>query len=168
MRGPAPSRRVKLAAAIAAVLIAVSAAALVLYARGGGPIPSWLGFLSAAQSDPLAPSGPAETVLRTLRLAGYERAVVGDERGTAVLRVEVPLVDTAVDIDITWQTGVAALTAAYPDASRYVVQVFEGDRGLVEMRIGGDDARRAVDADDAEGLLAASEFVFLTTEATDE
>ncbi|TLM78866.1 MAG: hypothetical protein FDZ75_08950, partial [Actinobacteria bacterium] len=59
------------------VLLALGLAALWFYAQGGGPLSPRLAFLAPALTDPLAASDSQETVLRAVRLAGIERAVVG-------------------------------------------------------------------------------------------
>lgn len=151
-------RRIWLTLAIVAVLLG---GALWLYGRGGGPLPASWSFLSPAEFDALAPSGPAETVLRTVRLAGFERAAVGEAGGVAVLRLEMPGVSSAVDAEIGWQIGFAALSVGYADASEYVVQLFEGDRGLLEVSADGAAAREAVEADDPAALREASRFTYL-------
>ncbi len=104
---------------------------------------------------PLEPSGPEETVLRVVRLAGIERAVVGVAEGTAVLRLDVPAITSAPDVEIAWQAGFAALAEAFPDAEQYVVQLFTDTRPLIELRAAGTDARAAVDADDPAALRSA-------------
>lgn len=136
------------------------------YARGGGPVPSWLPFQSRL-GDPLAASGPAETALRTVRLAGFERAVTGDSDGVAVMRLELPEVNSAGDIEVAWQTGFSALTAVYPGHNRYVVQVFDSAGSLLEVSGEGRDVRAAVQADDGDALRSAVEFVFLSEEGDD-
>lgn len=148
-----------------AILLLVALTGVVLYARGGGPLPDWLGGDASVIQDPLAASTPAETVLRTLRLAGFQRVVVGDESGTAMLRVQLPAVNTAADVEIAWQSGIAALSAGYPSASDYIVQVFADDRGLVEIAWEGEAARDAVERDDAEELTGAAGFTYLGPEA---
>lgn len=153
--------------AVAAVgLIALVVLGASFYARGGGPVPSWFPFQSRL-GDPLSASGPAETALRTVRLAGFERAVVGNGDGTAVMRLELPQVSSAADVEIAWQTGFAALAAAYPGDDRYAVQVFDGSRSLVEVRGKGRAIRAAVEADDGDALRDAVEFVFLSEEGVD-
>jgi len=136
------------AAFVAVALIAAGGATVWLYARGGGPVPSSLAFLRPAEPDLLAPSGPAEQVLRTLRLAGVERAIVGEERGVAVVRVEAPRADSSADVAIAWQSGLGAMRDAYPGAKRYVVQVYgPAAQPLLEMAWIGDDARGSDDPD---------------------
>lgn len=144
-----------------AALIALCAVGVWLYGRGGGPLPQALSFLSDARSDPLAESDSDESALRTMRLAGFERAVVGAEGGSAVLRVELPTVTTAADLEIAWQTGYATLAVVYPDANEYVIQLFEGAHGLLELSAQGSVIRQAVSADDAFALKEATDFTFL-------
>lgn len=153
---------------VVVAVVAVVALLLALYVRGGGPLPGGLGFLDGRVQDPLAASGPAETVLRTLRLAGYERVSVGDEDALALVRLAVPRVDTSADVELAWQVAAGSLAVAYPEAGTYVVQVFEGTRGLVEVEWDGDAARAAVDSDDPQALSSAANVTFLTTEADDE
>jgi len=113
-------------------------------------------------SDPLlAPSGPQETVLRVVRLAGIEHAVVGDASGMALLRIDVPVIASAPDVEIAWQTGFAALAEAYPAAGEYAVQLFVDAGPLLEVRADGDAVRSAVDADDAASLRSAFEPRFI-------
>lgn len=115
------------ALALVAIALLTGVAALVLYGRGGGPLPGWLSFLGPERTDLLAASGPAETTLRTLRLAGIERATVGAESGTVVVRLELPAAQTSTDVTAAWQIAIGALAGAYPDEKRYVVQVFGAD-----------------------------------------
>lgn len=104
---------------------------------------------------PLEPSGPEETVLRVLRLAGMERAAIGVADDTAVLRLDVPTIISPPDVEIAWQTGLAALAEVYPDAEWYTMQLFTDAAPLVELRAAGTDVRAAVDADDPAALRAA-------------
>lgn len=154
-------------AVVVASAMLLALGALVLYARGGGPVPSWFP-VKPATADPLADSGPAEVALRAMRLAGFERAVAGDEGGMALLRVEIPDVASAAELEIAWQTSVAALARAYPDADRYVVQLFAPE-AVPLLEVDFDDAqaaRAAVDADDATALRAAAAFVLLPEEGS--
>jgi len=166
--GPAggPPRRVVWIGATSAVVALLLVAAW-LYARGGGPVPSWWP-LSSAGFDPVAASSPEEAVLRSVRLAGFQRAVAGDSGGTAIVRLEIPEVSSAADAEIAWQAGVASLVEAYPGAGTYVVQLFEGPAALLEARWDGGQARGAVAADDAAALKARAEFVYLPREAAGE
>jgi hypothetical protein len=158
-RGP----RVVLIVVSAVVVVAVLAGAIVvLYARGGGPLPEWAAFLRPGGAEVLAPSGPAETVLRTLRLAGYQHAIVGDAGGTVVLRIEVPAVRGPADVGLTWQTGMAAAITAYPRASRIVVQVFSPTQALVEVAADAGAVAAAVKADDASALRRSSTVRYLS------
>jgi hypothetical protein len=117
-------------------------------------------------SDPLlAPSGPQETVLRAVRLAGIEHAAVGDADGMALLRIDVPVIASAPDVEIAWQTGFAVLTEAYPAVSHYTVQLFVDAGPLLEVRADGDAVRSAVDADDAASLRSAFEVRFIAAAA---
>ncbi len=152
-------------AVFAAAAVTVFAAVLfVLYARGGGPVPRAFSFLSPGAGALLAPSNAEETVLRSLRLAGIERAVVGEERGSAIVRLEAPTVSSAGDVTIAWQTGMATLAQAYPRADEYVVQVFAGGEGYLEVVAEGGAARAAIDADDPAALLGAAELRLLPEE----
>ncbi|MBA4371121.1 MAG: hypothetical protein C0418_06055 [Coriobacteriaceae bacterium] len=146
----------------ATAAVVVSIALLGLYARGGGSVPAFLSFLSPSGPDYLAASGPAESVLRTLRLAGYERAVAGMESGTAFVRIELPSVASPADVELGWQSGIGALATAYPNAGPYVVQLFgPGQQALLEVSIPGEKARAAVGANDGLALRAASTFHYL-------
>lgn len=108
--------------------------------------------------DPLAASDAPEQVLRTLRLAGVEHAVVGEERGTAIVRLQIPAVSSAADVEIAWQVAVTALAESYPRARTYAVQLFgPGAMPLVEFDAHGRDARRAIDADDAAKLRSTAD-----------
>lgn len=134
------------AVALVAVLAVLGAAGLWFYARGGGPLPARLAFLAPRSSDPLAASDAQEVVLRTMRLAGIERAVVGQAGHTVMVRIEVPTADSAADVAVGWQTAAAALSESYPTARRYVVQVFApGALPLVEYSWSGDALRDARD-----------------------
>jgi hypothetical protein len=119
-----------------------------------------LGVLFArAVSDPdrelLGRSGAQETVLRSLRLAGIEHAAVDFDDGVAVLRVDIPALTSASDATIVSHSAFATLTAAYPGAERYVVQLFATGRPLIELSGAGDDIRDAVDTDDPATLDSA-------------
>jgi len=148
-----------------ALWIAIGAVALVLFGyamfiRGGGAAPGWLDFLSPAAANPLDSSGAEEQVLRSMRLAGIDLAVVGEQRGQAVLRAMLPAVNSAPDLEIAWQSGLAALTTAYPSAREYVVQLFVDSTPLVELRVAGGEGREA-----AEGAPLADQptrFIYLT------
>ncbi len=111
---------------------------------------------------PLEPSGPAETTLRTLRLAGVEHASVGSANGAAMVRLASPALNTAPDVEIAWQTGLSSLVGPYPEADVYVVQIFDAARPVLEARWDGDDARAAVGGDDARSLRRIARFTFLT------
>lgn len=163
-------------AAVAVALVAV-AVLVVLYARGGGPVPGALSALSPAPAgDSLASSDARESVLRTLRLAGIERGVVGDADGVAVVRLEVPEVSGPADVELAWVTGAGALAGSYPDASRYVVQVYAAAPGaasavptaapmpLLEVAWDGAGAREAVEADDPAALRKAAKFRVISRE----
>ncbi len=148
-------------ALLALVLIAVPV--MVLYARGGGPVPFVLAPLRPVGVNLLAESTPQEQVLRTLRLAGIERAIAGDSRGTAVVRLELPSAQSSVDVAAGWQAGLAALRSAYPDARGYVVQVYgPGQQPLLEMTWNGADARAA--GDDEETLRTTAGVRYLSSE----
>ncbi|MDH4140210.1 MAG: hypothetical protein OEV43_06515 [Coriobacteriia bacterium] len=166
MRLPLTRRAWTSAGVAAAVLAALLFTGFYFYLRGGGPVPSWVPIRPAIQ-DPLAPSEPPEQVLRSMRLAGFERAVAGEGAGFAIVRVEVPSVGSPADVEIAWQTGAASLAEAYPDAGRYVVQVFDPSQALVEVRWDGDSARDAVTADDAGALFSSAQFVHLTGEVSE-
>lgn len=144
----APTSRRWLIAGVAGVAaIAIAAVLGWLYVRGGGPIAPQLSFLRPAATGSLDASPPAEQVLRTLRLVGVDRAVVGDRGGEAVVRIELPAADSSADVTVAWQGGLGALRSAYPSARRYVVQLFgEGAEPLVEMSWSGQDARATDDA----------------------
>ena len=114
-----------------------------------------------AEDSLLAPSGPDETVLRTLRLAGIEHAAIGEADGVAVLRVEIPTIASHPDVEIVWQTGFAALSSTRPRAGRYVVQLFAESAPLVELTADGGAVRAAVETDDPGSLRAASEAAFI-------
>lgn len=165
----------------ALVLLMLIAALFALYARGGGPLPAFIEPLAkkaAPPPDPLSRSDGAHSVLRTLRLAGVDHAIAGDSGGTAVVRLEVP-VASAADVELAWETAFAALAPAYPDARRYVVQVFAtpdatasaavpaaqtapAPVALVEADAPGPAVRSAVSAGDAQALRRAATFRYLS------
>ncbi|MBE0475939.1 MAG: hypothetical protein IBX62_02440 [Coriobacteriia bacterium] len=150
-------RALAAAAAAAAAVAALAALAVVsLYARGGGPLPAPLRFLSPA--DAPAHDSPSVTALRTLRLAGYDHAVVGEEDGTVVVRLSVPSVASPADVELSWQTALAVGAAAYPEAERCAAQVFSGGQALVEVRADGGEVR---EAPDAAALRARAEIAYL-------
>lgn len=137
--------------------------AYVLYAQGGGPVPAYLAFLSPAESRLLASSSPAEQTLRSLRLAGIDRAAVGEANGIATARVEVPAVTSAADVEIAWQTAVAALSQSYPGARVYDVQLFGPDAtALVQLTFPGSEARSDVTANDPAALRRVATVRYLS------
>jgi hypothetical protein len=162
---PAPDggRRWLVTAGIAGALaIAALGAGLYLYARGGGPLPQWAGSLRPGAYTVLEPSSPAEVVLRTLRLAGYERAAVGEVGGTVVVRVECSSVASPADVELTWQTAMAASYAAYPGAGTFVAQVFVPSQPLLEVSAPAAAVSAAVKTDDAALLRKASSVRYLS------
>jgi len=158
---PAGRRRGLVIGLAVVTVVGAIAVGVALYARGGGPLPDWAGILRPPEAV-LEPSSPAESVLRTLRLAGYERAAVGDADGSVVVRVETPGVGTTADIQMAWQTGMAAASAVYPDASTIVVQVFASAQPLVEVSASAEGVRAAVAADDASALRRLCTFRYLS------
>ncbi len=134
---------------------------LVLYGRGGGPLPDSLGFLRPAGQELLASSGAEEKVLRVLRLAGYDRAVVGRSGLKVVVRVDAASVLTPAEMELTWQTALSAAGEAYPSSSAIVVQVFAGDDALLEVEATTRDVRKAADMDDGQALRTAATFRYL-------
>lgn len=108
-------RRLMWAAIVICIATALVGGVLfALYVRGGGPVPDAFAFLRPRAADPLAASSPAETVLRTLRLAGFDRASVGVREGTVVVRVAMPATDSGRQVELTWQTALTAGALAYP------------------------------------------------------
>lgn len=134
------------------------AAALALGALAG-----WFVFhaLVGGVADPLAPSGAEETVLRTLRLAGVERAVVAFASDSAMLRVDLSAPSSAADVEIAWQTAFGVLAGTDDRSDRYVVQLFADGAPLLEMEAIGEDARSAVHGDDPTGLREALSLTFI-------
>jgi hypothetical protein len=114
--------------------------------------------------DPTAPSGPAEAVARTLRLAGFEEVIV-DGGSTAVARLKLPSVNSAADVELAWQAAMSALSVAYPTADEYVVQI-ASDRDLLQVAADGESVREAVGADDASMLREAATFELVHEEAS--
>ena len=138
-----------------------------LYFRGGGPAPSWSPF-STARTAAVSTSDTEENVLRAIRLAGFERAVVGNDSGSAVLRLEIPAVSSAADVEVAWQAGVASLVVGYPKADTYIVQLFEGEQSLLEVSWPGDMARAEVEAGNSGALRSDATFVYLSEAGGDE
>jgi len=142
------------------LLLTILAFALVLTGCGGDePVPGGEGF------DPLAVSGPSETVARAMRLAGFEEAIVGNDRSAATVWLRVPEVNSAADVELAWQAGVASLAAAYPSAKQYVVQI-ASDTDLLEVRVDGGVARDAIESDDAAALHEEADFIYLGRDAS--
>ena len=145
----------------AALLLAVGVYAL--YVRGGGPVPERLAFLSPAESALLAESSPAEAALRALRLAGIERAVVGEQGSDIVARIQVPAITSAADIEMAWQTAATVLSQSHPGARTYVVQLFGLDAvPLIEVSLPGRETRETVGANDAAALRSAATVRYLS------
>ncbi len=105
--------------------------------------------------------GAAETVLRTSRLAGYLAAEVGADRSEAVVALRLPSANSAADIELAWQTGMAILSEAYPKARSYRVVVGTEDVALLSVTARRRDAREAVEQDDPAALKAAATFRLL-------
>lgn len=161
---PSPARGRRLAwtlAGIALLIVVVGAGLFVLYARGGGPVPAALSFLSPKAADILGPSSAEEAVLRTLRLAGYDHAVVGESGGIVVVRVDVPSVKTPADVELSWQTALAAGATSYPRAGTVVAQLFKGELSLVEVTADADTVRDVSQRDDGAALRKAAHFRYL-------
>ncbi|MDF1541554.1 MAG: hypothetical protein RQ731_07200 [Anaerosomatales bacterium] len=127
-------------------------------------------LIARSISDPdrvlLARSDQRETVLRSLRLAGIEHAVVGFGDGVAVVRIDVPVLVSASDATISSQASFATLAAGYPSAREYVVQLFASGHPLVEVSATGDAVRDAVRADDT-GILHSALAARLITRSVD-
>jgi len=153
MRGP------HLLTRVAGAFIALVASAVLVLAI-------FMGQLRAPHGDfevrPIAPSTSAETTLRALRIAGIEHASVGLWRDATLVRVAVPAIDTSADIEIALQVAVTAVTAGFPESETYMVQLFQADQPLLQVEWSGDDARTAIDADDASALRRGGNFTFLT------
>ena len=110
--------------------------------------------------DPLAPSSPVEAVQRTARLAGFETVTAGEDGGIASVRLTLPAVSSAADVEIAWQTGFAALVVAFPQAREYVVRIQDEQQALLELRGDVDMVRTAVAVDDARALLDSAEKAY--------
>jgi hypothetical protein len=135
---------------------------VVLYARGGGPLPAALGFLAPGPVDPLAPPSPAETALRTLRLAGFDHAAVGESGGTVVVRVAMPGTADATKVQLSWQTALSAGALAYPGAGKVVAQLFSASNTpLLETSADARVIRDAARRNDAAALARATSFRYL-------
>lgn len=155
-------RGLVIAGVVAAMVAAGLGAGLYFYARGGGPLPRWAGSLRPGADVVGQPSSPAEVVLRTLRLAGYQRAAVGEKDGTVVVRVESPSLESPADVALTWQTAMAAACAAYPGARTLVVQVFVPAQPLLEVSAPAAAVSAAVKTDDAALLRKACSVRYLS------
>lgn len=158
-------RRALLGAGAVVVAAVLLVGGFVLYARGGGRVPSWASRLSPVRAGLLDASTPAEQVLRTLRLAGVERAAVGADGSTVVLRIEVPAVESAADLTLAWQAGLGALLEAYPPgrARRYAVQLYgPGAEPLLQLAWDASEAEAAWGRGDAAALRDAAETRYLS------
>ena len=121
------------------------------------------GCAKPAAQEPLSASLPAEQTLRALRLVGVDHAAVGEEAGTVTLRIEVPAISSAGDVEIAWQAGVGVLGESYPRARRYVVRLASADgQPLVEFEVRGREARALLGRKDAAGLRKAAVVRYLT------
>jgi hypothetical protein len=159
---PARSRRMAWALTVVALLLAAGGITLfVLYARGDGPVPAAFSFMSPKPPDVLAPSSAEETVLRTLRLAGFDRAVVGVSGGTVVVRVDVPLLAGPDDAERSWQTALTSGALAFPRAGTVVAQLFSGSTPLLEVSADADTVRDTAQRDDGAALRKAARFRYL-------
>lgn len=159
-------RNSPIALALAAVLL-LAVGVCALYARGGGPVPQGLAFLSPAGSSPLGASSPDEQALRALRLAGIERGVVGEHGSVAFARVEVPAITSAADIEVAWQTAAAALSQSHPGTQTYAVQLFgPGATPLLQVSLPGRATRTAVAANDAAALRGTATVRYLSKGAS--
>lgn len=144
---------------VAAVVIGLTASWA--YGRAGGCVPWWCGGLGDRWQRPLAPSCVEERALRTLRLAGFEYAVVGSRWRTVVVRVQLPEVREAGDVERAWQTAAAAAVRSYWYAGDVVVQLFDAQASLLQARFRASDVRDAVKADDGERLRLDGSFAYL-------
>ncbi len=153
--------RIAVASALAVAALTI-AALVVLYARGGGPVPDALEFLRPKAPDPLGPSGSAETALRTLRLAGFDQAVVGESGGAVVVRVAMPEVRAPAQVELSWQTALAAGALAYPYARSVTAQLFApDDTPLLEVSADAVIVRSAAARDDAASLRRYARLRYL-------
>ncbi len=116
---------------------------------------------AARPQDPLAASQPAEQVARTMFAAGVYPVGVGESGGTAVLRFSLPAADSAADVLIGTAAARSALTRAYPDARRRVVQVLSpAGAPLAEIVMGRDgtvEPRLVLDATEFSASFDAEE-----------
>lgn len=156
-------RPVAFALVLAVAVVGIGAAWL--YLGSGDTTPEWFGGGEAdvepLEQDPLGDSGPHEAVLRSLRLAGYEEAVVGEDDGTAIVRLDAPYLNTPAHVELAWQTALASEVEAFPDAESYVAQVFSSGVALLEVRVPGDAMRDAVGSDDPARLREDANFAYL-------
>lgn len=114
---------------------------------------------SVVVQDPLAKSGPEETVLRTFRLAGIAEGAVGTGPGAGAI-VKLASLDSPAEAELAWQTALAALTVAYPRAREYSVRI-DAPEPVLSVRVDGGRARHAVKSDDGASLERDAEFRLL-------
>jgi hypothetical protein len=120
------------------------------------------GCTKRVAQEPLAPSQPAEQTLRSMRLIGVDRAAVGENGRTVTLRLEVPAISSAGDVEIAWQSAMGVLTESYPKARSYVVRLAGSDGvPLVEFAAQGRAARKAVADADLAALRRAMAVSYL-------
>ncbi|MDY0088294.1 MAG: hypothetical protein RBS78_07105 [Coriobacteriia bacterium] len=151
----------------AAVIKRVPVGVWVALALIGATALGWYAFSmwGSKKVDPLGPSSREEIVLRTLRLAGIEHAVIGSDTRIALLRMDLAGPASPPDVEIAWQTAFAALAGAYGGAEGYVVQIFADGAPLVELSAPGGDVRDAVRADDPIALRRGTNAAFIAVQS---
>lgn len=133
------------------------------YLRGGGPVPTWVSKplpMFFKPTPPLARSDAPETVLRTLRLAGFRTAGVGEADRVVVVRLDIPEPEVPGDVALSWQAALAAGAEAYPKASRFVAQLYIGHGPALQVSVPAEALRSAIAEDDPELLRTAAEMTY--------
>jgi hypothetical protein len=158
-------RPIALVLAVAVAAVGIGAAWVFLAGEGA---PSWLEGDAEpvpVEQELLGASGPHEAVLRSVRLAGYEEAAVGEDGGVVVVRLAAPYVATPAQVEFAWQIALASAAEAFPEADAYVAQLYSPDlsrdSALLEVEVEGDAVRGAVETGDPRSLREAATFTYL-------
>ncbi len=141
------------------VALAVATAALIALAM-------W-GFSALRDGGPLAPSSEGEQVLRTMRLAGFDRVWVSEGDGAVSVFLVMPGIDSPADVEIAWQTAFASLASAFRATGEFRVGIVSDDEIVAELSGAARDIVRVVESGDATGLRDAVAVEYILADLSD-